>query len=409
MNISLCKALSKDDTLTIPDFPALSISFHHTIDEVYSIWDGVQPGFFMSERFLGVVETVPPEGMTFLYSMVREDGRVKAIIPAQIMLYEADKSLSNPLQEAAAGWRDELMQKIKLHLAGWIKLKTLVVGNLLLTGEHAVCGVPSAEHEQLLTWAVPRMLQHLKKQGQKISLIFVKDFFDQPGVTPMNPCCYFRFKAHPNMIMELPDQWESFDDYLQALSSKYRVRANRALKKAANLQCRTLSPEDVDNHKFQMYGLYEQVVKNADFNLFHLHPDYFSTMHKNFRGQFFLHGFFIRHEMVGFCSYFIHDHTLEAHFLGYDHRLNTTVQLYLNMLFKLIDFAIHHRVKRIIMGRTAMEIKSSVGAIGYNMHCYLRHTNPFINALLPRIYRTLETDFSWIPRSPFKEHAGTSD
>lgn len=404
MNTSLCKVFSKDEALTIPDFPTLSISFHRTIDEVYSIWDSLQPGFLMSERFLGVVETVPPQGMTFLYSLVREDGRVKAIIPAQITLYEADKSLSNPLQEETKGWLDNLMQRIKQRLAGWIKLKTLVVGNLLLTGEHAVYGVPPAEHEQLLTWAVPRMLQHLKKQGQKISLVFVKDFFDQPGVKPMSPCCYFRFKAHPNMIMDLPTSWFTFDHYLQALSSKYRIRANRAIKKAAGLDCRPLSLQEVHSFKFSIYALYEQVVKNADFNLFHLHPDYFYTMYKNFPGQYFMHGFFIRDELVGFCSYFIHDHTLEAHFLGYDQRLNASVQLYLNMLFKLIEFALNHRVKRIIMGRTAMEIKSSVGALGFDMHCYLRHTNPFINALLPRIYRTLETDFSWKPRNPFKEN-----
>lgn len=219
----------------------------------------------------------------------------------------------------------------------------------------------------------------------------------------MSPCCYFRFKAHPNMIMDIPASWDSFDHYLQALSSKYRVRANRAIKKAAELSCRPLTLEEVARYKTPMYEHYEQVVKNADFNLFHLHPDYFLTMYKNFPEQYFIHGFFIKDELVGFCTYFVYDQTLEAHFLGYDHRLNASIQLYLNMLFKLVGFAIHHRVSRIIMGRTAMEIKSSVGAVGHDMHCYLRHTNPIINALLPRIYRTLETDFSWVPRTPFKE------
>jgi hypothetical protein len=57
---------------------------------------------------------------------------------------------------------------------------------------------------------------------------------------------------------------------------------------------------------------------------------------------------------------------------------------------------------KVYMSRTALEIKSSVGAVSEQMFCYIKHTKPFYNSNIHRILDTLVPVEQWVPRSPFK-------
>ena len=77
--------------------------------------------------------------------------------------------------------------------------------------------------------------------------------------------------------------------------------------------------------------------------------------------------------------------------------------LYLNMLYDMVGCAIVNGFKHIQFGRTAMEIKSSIGAVPVNMYGLMEHNTPLINRYLDKIFRFLEPEVSWIQRHPFKE------
>ena len=94
--------------------------------------------------------------------------------------------------------------------------------------------------------------------------------------------------------------------------------------------------------------------------------------------------------------------TLETYFLGYDSEHQYSNQLYLNMLYDMLKFGIENRFKTIIYARTAMEIKSSVGAEAKPMLVYLKHTNAIMNALLKQIFKLMNPSQDWEPRHPFK-------
>jgi len=72
-------------------------------------------------------------------------------------------------------------------------------------------------------------------------------------------------------------------------------------------------------------------------------------------------------------------------------------------LLRLIKEAINQKVEYLNLSRTALEIKSSVGAIPYDMHVYIKHTNPMINKLIPFILSKTVPKNNWIPRSPFSK------
>ncbi|MEZ4793291.1 MAG: hypothetical protein R2783_07475 [Gelidibacter sp.] len=88
--------------------------------------------------------------------------------------------------------------------------------------------------------------------------------------------------------------------------------------------------------------------------------------------------------------------------MGYDQAHQYQHQMYLNMLYDMLDFAIEHKFASIVYARTAMEIKSSIGAKPQKMNVYLKHTNSFMNASLKQIFKLMDPSRQWEERHPFK-------
>jgi hypothetical protein len=93
---------------------------------------------------------------------------------------------------------------------------------------------------------------------------------------------------------------------------------------------------------------------------------------------------------------------LEAHFVGLDYEYNTSKGLYQNMLYDFIRQAIEAKSDTLYLGRTALEIKSTVGAEPDLMSLYVKSANPIYQRIVGPIFGNLkQTD--WIQRRPFKD------
>jgi len=93
---------------------------------------------------------------------------------------------------------------------------------------------------------------------------------------------------------------------------------------------------------------------------------------------------------------------LETYFLGYDETVQKDKMLYLNMLYNMTQFGIENNFEKILFGRTAMEIKSSIGAEPIYMSGFIYHTNKLINKYIDKLFDRLEPSVSWQQRHPFK-------
>jgi hypothetical protein len=72
------------------------------------------------------------------------------------------------------------------------------------------------------------------------------------------------------------------------------------------------------------------------------------------------------------------------------------------MLYEYIREAIRMKTRQVIFGRTAMEIKSTVGAFPVDMKCYIRHRKKAPNALLKLLFGYIKpSDFE--QRVAFKQ------
>jgi hypothetical protein len=67
----------------------------------------------------------------------------------------------------------------------------------------------------------------------------------------------------------------------------------------------------------------------------------------------------------------------------------------------MIAYSINKKFKKIIFARTALEIKSSVGAKPYDMFGLMKHENKIINYFMPKLFKYFEPEVHWIERNPF--------
>jgi hypothetical protein len=98
------------------------------------------------------------------------------------------------------------------------------------------------------------------------------------------------------------------------------------------------------------------------------------------------------------------DGSLEAHYIGLDYEYNGQFNLYQNVLYGMIDEAIKNKLSKVNLGRTAAEIKTTVGAKPVDLICYIKPQNT-ISKLIQKPFISYLQPAEWIPRNPFKEES----
>ena len=120
------------------------------------------------------------------------------------------------------------------------------------------------------------------------------------------------------------------------------------------------------------------------------------------KDHFLFYGYFVDQKMIGFNTLIKNGNAMETYFLGFDDSVQKNKMLYLNMLYDMIAYSINKGFKEIVFARTALEIKSSVGAKPQKMYGFIEHSNALINLFMPKIFPFLEPNVVWQERNPFK-------
>jgi predicted N-acyltransferase len=387
-------------------------SFFRTIESAGYDWERVaaQAGdVFLQRPYLQTLETAPPREMRFGYLLFYADSRPVGIAVCQIKRFSASESLADLNNtEKDPCFFNGIANWLKRRIAGSVDAEILVCGNLLVTGKHGFWFDPAiiaAERApELLYEALQDGVAQIDRSGSKISMILIKDVL--PGEQDVFGKYFIQkqfteFDIQPNMVLHL-DDYADFDGYLGAMTTKYRTRAKRAFKKREALHRRELTKNDILEAAPVMYALYKSVAKSAGFNVVDLNETYLSVLHKAIDGTFRVFGYYLEGAMVAYCTTLKNNEELEAHFIGYDKNLNHEYQLYLNMLYDMVGIAFSSGCRRVVFARTALEIKSSAGAVPEHLLCYLKHQNPLINNFTSSILDYLKPVEEWQQRHPFK-------
>lgn len=393
------------EALSVPGF---ELAIHSSATSLPRLWDELLPGGqqMMSRAYLRAQEQAPAEGMGYAYLLFYKNKKAVGLAACQLMEFRALRQIQSLRQLPEGAFFERLLQTAKRAFASRVNYKLIICGATQFTGQHAFFFDPGRvgpeEAMALLDDGLQRLSRSLEADGWRAGGILIKDLEKGPCLRGLEQKGFSAFPFEPNMVLPLRPEWHNFDDYLEAMVSKYRVRARRAFKKGKELEARELDEESLFRCQDEMYRLYDEIAGKADFNMLSLPKGYFLALKQAMPEKFRVFGYYLKDRLVGFCSTLSNAPELEAHFMGFEPEINFRYQLYLNMLYDMIRTGLEEGAEKVVFSRTAMEIKSSVGAQPVDMYCCVRHNNPVLNRALPALVRWLSPNGEeWVQRHPF--------
>lgn len=86
---------------------------------------------------------------------------------------------------------------------------------------------------------------------------------------------------------------------------------------------------------------------------------------------------------------FFDDETVTPIFCGLDYAFNREYAVYFNLFYKSIEVAIDSRMKDIDLGITTLVPKAELGAEIVPLYMYMKHRNPALNRIVPRLFEIM--------------------
>ncbi|NNK81949.1 MAG: hypothetical protein HKO92_02375 [Flavobacteriaceae bacterium] len=350
---------------------------------------------YFTKDFLYAFENSNPE-IDFKYIAVFTEEKSVALALIQTIEVSIEVILKNTKMPS-------FLRRILYSLFCKDHLKIMFCGNIFLSGEHGILIKDSQNKVEAIN-RICKEINAIAKQTKPLHAIFIKDFIEasRPYTDHFKQCGFTPMHVEPNMIISLKKEWNNFDNYKQNLKSKYRVKVNKADNTSADLEARLLSYEDLEYYKNDLQKLYENTIANADFNAQVLNLNTYIKLKSAYKENFIVKAYFLKDKIVGFLSALANNQHLDAHFIGLDYSLNKEYAIYPRILNDYVRLGIEKKSTYINLGRTASEIKTTIGAEPVNLTCYLKHKRPWVNRLIrPFVKRVQLKDFK--QHVPFKE------
>ena len=361
----------------------------------------------MQYDYLRLIETTHKDTLGFRYVLVSKDDTVTGAIYFQIIHFSG-RDILNYFPDNLTGWKKYLLwavQNISGPFIANIKVNMLVSGNIFMTGESGFyfqSGIGLAVQASL----VQKAITEINRADKQIKVAVVSDLYEPKNAfsNSLQSSGYEEVALEPDMSIELPSAWNDFNDYLMSLSSKYRVRAKRVLSinKEHQIIQRDLGEAEIERYGDKLYRSYLDIMDKAQFKLGIISKDYFRLQKGQMPQNYFLFAYFQGEELLGFISALLLPGKMHVHYCGVSAEVNRATHLYQRMMYDMLDLGILHRVRLIHFGRTAPEIKSTIGAVPAATFGFVKHFNPIVNFLLIRPFIKYLKPPQYVFRNPFK-------
>ena len=381
------------------------VSVFNKISEIPSVvWDELNcsQNLYFSSNYLNALEKNNSHLSYFYLILKNKNEKAIAFANVQIIEFKLDtleRDSSNLFKKITSiGRKLSIFPKEK-------PLKIIICGNSFVSGEHGIF-IKKGENKRLILRKISKGILHYTEysnQENPVDIFMMKDFIvDSLSVTKeLLSLGYYAFNIEPNMTLKISPKWQNFDNYLAALKTKFRVKAKKAIKLSNNLVTKDITVLNFEEHLLKMTELYKKVVTKAAFNLGEFKLQTYKSLKTKLGDSYILKSYWIEDKMVGFMSGMINKKNLDAHFVCLDYEFNKQYAIYQRMLYYYIKIAIDNKIELLNFGRTASEIKSSVGAIPQDLTVYIRHKKSIRNKILKLFLLKIQpTEFN--QKFPFK-------
>lgn len=385
------------------ELPYIGVDLHTSIDTVpLREWRQIvdEGRVFLSPGYLNALEA---SGINLRHAVFHRGGRPVGVASFQVMAFKGAPLQSYINVECPfVGIVSRAVKAIRAPFSSTL----LICGTPFASGEHGYAFAEDVSHADIahaLATASQRVQEVLSPDIQPSGVLF-KEF--SPLTAPIGAALDHRrfspIKTDPAMVLPISEMWGSFDDYLSDLSSKYRVKAKRAFAKSADLTVKPLTGADIERYAETIGALYAGVVERAPFKLGHLGVGTLLALREKMGDTFILQGYFLGSALVGFLTAFENGPRLEAGFVGIDYRYNPNHAIYPRMLYDYLLLGIERKCRAVNYGRTAGEIKSTLGAVPVQMTCAVKLNHSALNMVL-RWFKSMVKPTTAVVRRPFKK------
>lgn len=359
---------------------------------------------------------------SYEYYLALQHGCADNVMHRYVLVYESDipiaasyfqvinlggKSIRHLISDRSVLLQNSLAAVVDEKIFGINgKAKSLIVGgNLFATGE--LCFMSSEksnidkacnEFDHIL-----RLVEDSLPENTTVSTVLMKEF--SPGNLFQNKTDYSgftSFEIDPEMLVTINPAWKTFDNYLDALASKYRLRAKNALTKSSGIVRKNFTATEIEKNKAEIETLLQMVYDKAPVKIASTSVDYFIKLKQHLNDNFQFHAYLYNKKIVAVSSAFFSNHELIAYNIGLNYSLNKSHALYQRLLYDYVNDAIALSATHLNLGRDALEIKSTVGAQPVPYKLFVRFASSFAN-LMAQPFAQLSQPKKWIQRNPFKE------
>ena len=346
---------------------------------------------FLTIGFLSLIERFHKNEISPNYIVLKDKNKVIGILYSQTFKLSSRK-LKEYINHGNPGFN--LIKLIKSQLANFVNLKVGFLGNLFLTNEIGFKLHPNYSNKIDLN----KVLSQLQDQNHnKLILLphFYKDKFEFSNH-------YFKeINVEPDMHLKIPNSWDSFEDYYDAIQSKYKKRYRKILENSSSIKRKELNQSEIKQYASMLNKLFDKVYYKSSFNTAKFNTNIFSDLNELIPNTSIV-GYFIGDKMIGFSSNILLNNIMYAHFVGLDYEVNHELDLYSKMLYDKIKYAIDNKVELIKFGRTASEFKSNFGATAQSNIGYVYDSSGILLSLLSPLLKLIK-EKKWHQRNPFKE------
>lgn len=335
----------------------------------------------IGKEFSRVVEK-SLNGAQVRYVVVRSEDRPVALI----YLVENQATLSIPkFGDAKSG----------------LKIKYVVCGNPIITGDCGICAPDKTLRDKLLPQLLNVLKQALKKLG--ISAVILRDVeAPKPIFTRAG---FFPIPSEPALGISGVNRWKNFSDYLKDMEGKHRKKVTTARRKLEEKGVTIHLEKDISSINDRLYELYINVARREQrssgkpslqniptiitnlprrFRKRELSKDYFNVFQEHLGDQFDVVSLRMGDKIIAYTIN-IHDgDTYHSIFSGMEYSEDTPL-IYRTLLSTKIERAIERGVSEIDFGRTGLLTKLELGAHTRPLHCYALISRPFlapVNAMI---------------------------
>ena len=357
-----------------------------------SNWDRfVSKRFFLSYNYLATLEKACQQ-IDYRYVLTLDQEKFVSICYFQIIPFSGT-SLYRYLPTSNLFFR-----KLYENTLAKVRTNLLVLGNVIFTCENGVLVADDykSDAEDYIQHSLSLVINTMDKKplgtmiSENIKSVSTKMFC---------PKQFHVFQVEDRMELNLIEM-QSFGDYMEKLQSKYRVRLKKVFELNQNTHSINITKDNFHEYRSQIEKLFLNVLENSKFKLTKLSVEYFFLFLNNVK-RFKMRGYLKDNQLIGFVSYFQLNTIIEVHYAGLDYEANQKVRIYNFMLIDMIQEALRLSVKRICFGRTAQELKSTLGAVPFATLSSLKINSGLLNLLTPVFLKNMVPE-KWVQRSPYK-------